>query len=104
MQAMAWPLEKLLPWAALGGGLGVGVFRTPDDETEPMEVTDAVPIVRASVGVGYEVHRRVTVGLSANYDWVFTGDSVTVQVGSRRDEVTVFDDTVHFAVGIDHFF
>jgi len=104
MQAAAWPLAELLPWVAFGGGIGVGVFRTNDDETEPMDVTDTVPIVRVGAGIGYEIHRRATIGISAGYDWVFTGDSVSTLDNGRRRNLTVFDDTVHIAAGADYYF
>ena len=68
------------------------------------EITDVVPVVRSAIGLGYEIHRRTTVGVSVTYDWVFAGDSVSVPIGGSRDEVTVFDDTVHFAAGVDYYF
>jgi hypothetical protein len=103
LQALAMPLRGLLPWTALGAGVGVGLFRSPDRDVQPMERTDTVPLVRWAAGLGVEVHRRVNVGVACNYDWVFTGASVDLPGSGGRD-VTVFDDTFHLAVGMDYFF
>ena len=97
-QLAALPLGRLLPWAAFGAGVGVGLFRRPDGAT----ITDTMPVLRAAGGLALEIHRRTTVGVSAGYDFVFGGDSVGGGTGSGRD--TVFDDTAHVALGADYYF
>jgi hypothetical protein len=96
-QVAAHPLGRLLPWAAAGGGLVVGLYRRPGTT-----ITDTMPLLRASAGLALEVHRRATVGVSGGYDFVFAGDSVAAGGSGRR--VTVFDDIVYAAVGLEYFF
>lgn len=95
-QVVAHPLGRLLPWAAAGGGVAVGLYRRPGTT-----ITDTMPMLRASAGLALEVHRRATVGVSGGYDFVFSGDSVAAG-GSGR--VTVFDDIVYAAVGLEYYF
>jgi len=103
MQTLAMPLGRLLPWMGLGGGVGIGLFRTRDRDIVPKERTDTLPVIRWGAGLGLEVDRRVIVGVACAYDWVFTGASVDLP-GSGGGDVIVFDDTFHLAAGVDYFF
>ena len=96
-QLFAYPLGRLLPWAAFGGGVAVGLYRHSG-----VTITDTMPMLRASAGLALEVHRRVTVGVSGGYDLVFGGDTVTAVGSSRR--ITVFDDIAYAALGLEYYF
>jgi hypothetical protein len=95
-QLFAWPFGRLLPWAALGGGAVVGLYRHSG-----VTVSDTMPMAGASAGLAVEVHRRTTVGVGAGYDLIFMGDSVAID-GNRR--VTVFDDVAYATLGVEYYF
>lgn len=116
----AMPLARWLPWAALGGGLSIGWFRSNAEEvaqpgiceldpelpagTCPARARAALPFARAVGGVSYDVASHVRVGALVEYTLIVSDETVAFTQGTETRNVLIFDDTIAVAVSVDYQF
>ena len=82
MQTAGCPVGRVHPFAALGAGVTIGYFSTPEVDLRPGSAQATMPLVRALAGVDIVISPAASLTIRASYSHAFSRPTFTTEMGT----------------------
>jgi hypothetical protein len=72
LQTAGWQIGRVRPFVAVGGGVTIGYFSTPEDELRPGTASTTQPMARAVAGLDIAFSPTTALTIRTSYTHMFT--------------------------------
>ena len=84
LQTVAWKVRRMRPFAAIGGGVTIGYFSSPELALRPGSASSTQPMGRASAGVDIGLSPTAALTFRASYTHTFSRPTFTTDDGASH--------------------